>query len=211
MVLGSLVLAQDGTVKSGSGVINITSVNDNANNYVLNIQDSLPGYTGTVTVTGSVNVGQINTFAQNYNVRLLGSAVNVTGNSASTFANTGTNTFGDGGDTVDTLTFAGGLVANGSVSLAGKMVTTNNLLNLGSVTMTKNSTLQSGLGTITVGSVTDGTSNYTLSVQNDSNVSTNRGSVIFNGNVDIFCPADRCQKLCSPVAWQYNGWFRNYI
>ncbi len=160
MTLGAVTLALDGTVKSGSGIITIASVSG-ANK--LSLQDNTSNSRGLVVVNGTVNIGQIETFAQNYAVSLIGSSVAVA--SASTFNNTGATTFGDGGNTVDTVTFTGGLTAKaGAVNLNSKLVTTNNLLDIGAVTLAGNSTLQSGTGTITVGSITDGANSYTLNL-----------------------------------------------
>ncbi|MFN6049379.1 MAG: beta strand repeat-containing protein, partial [Planctomycetia bacterium] len=187
MVVGNLSLAEDASLVSGSGLITAATITDSSGGKILNLQDGTSASTGTVSITGNVTVSQINTFARNYNVQLLGSAVNVYGNSASSFTNTGTNTFGDGGDTVDVVTFAGGINANsGTVSLGSKLVSTNAPVSLGTVILGKNSTIQTGNGTINLGSVSDGTSNYTLSLQNDSGVATSRGSVTVNGDVDIF-------------------------
>ena len=62
--------------------------------------------------------------------------------------------------------------------------TTNNLLYIGVVTLAGNSTLQSGTGTITVGSITDGANSYTLNLQDNSGAAS-QGSVIFSGDVTI--------------------------
>jgi hypothetical protein len=179
MNLGAVNLSQNGTVKSGSGIITIASVNGASRK--LSLQDNTANSRGLVVVNGAVNIGQIETFAQNYAVSLLGS--NIAVSSASTFNNTGTTTFGDGGTGVDTLTFTGGLVAKaGSIILNSTLATVNNLLDIGTVTLAGNSTLQSGTGTITVGSITDGSNSYSLALQNGAAA---QGSVIFSGDVTI--------------------------
>jgi hypothetical protein len=177
MNLGTVNLLLDGTVKSGSGTITIAIVNGASRK--LSLQDNTSNSRGLVVVNGAATIGQIETFAQNYAVSLLG---NTTVTSASTFNNTGVTTFGDGGTGVDTVTFTGGLTAKaGAVNLNSTLVTTNNLLDIGAVTLAGNSTLQSGTGTITVGSITDGANSYSLSLQNTGT----QGSVIFSGDVTI--------------------------
>jgi hypothetical protein len=181
MTLGAVTLVLDGIVKSGSGTITIASVSGAANK--LSLQDNTSNSRGLVVVNGTVNINQIETFGQNYAVSLLGSNVVVA--SASTFNNTGATTFGNGGNLVDNVTFTGGLTATaGAVILNSKLATINNTLSIGAVTLAGNSTLQSGTGTITVGSITDGANSYTLTLQDNSGVSS-QGSVIFSGDVTI--------------------------
>ena len=179
MNLGLVTLALDATVKSGTGTLTIASVS--GGNKKLALQDNTSNSRGLVVITGNVNIGQIETFAQNYAVSLLGNCT-VTSAIPSTFLNTGATTFGDGGDIFDTLSFTGGLIAKaGVVNLNSKLITTNNLLDIGAVTILGTSTLQSGTANIIVGSITDGANSYNLSLQNTGTQS----SVIFTGDVNI--------------------------
>ena len=178
--LGAVTLAANATLKSGSGALNVGSVTDGASSFALSLQDDTAASTGTVTFNGAATFATLTTFGQAYAVRLLaGGTIDTDTN----FLNTGAVTLGD--QNSDVLTFTGGLATTGNATnpsltnLAGTVATTNTQLDLGAVTLAADATLKSGSGALNVGSVTDGASSFSLSLQDNTASST--GTVTFNG------------------------------
>jgi hypothetical protein len=128
--------------------------------------------TGTVKFEGNLNLTtSLITANQGYNVLITGTSNNIAG--ATTFANTGAVTLGNG--TNDSTTFAGGLVitAPASIAIQGTVATTNATMTLGDANtgITNNGTfsnpaiLNAGAGIINLaGNVTGNGSNNPLKV-----------------------------------------------
>ena len=136
--------------------------------------------TGTIAFNGALTANTLNTANKGYHVQInAGGTIDTDTN----FLNTGAVTLGD--QNTDVLTFTGGLATTGNATnpsltnLAGTVATTNTQLDLGAVTLAANATLKSGSGALNVGSVTDGASSFSLSLQDDTAAST--GTVTFNG------------------------------
>ena len=100
-----------------------------------------------------------------------------------TFINTGVVTLGN--EASDVTTFTGGLDTTTPIAtnVAGTVSTTDTQMDLGTTTMTANTTLRSGSGLLNVGSITDGAAALSLAVQDNTAAST--GAVTFLGNVSI--------------------------
>ena len=174
MELGATALTANSRLKStgeGSATITVASM---TGDYNLTLQESESSATSEVTFTGNLAVNELITFDQGYSLTLQG-ASNVI-NTSTSFSNTGTTTIGN--DSSDTSTFTGGLTATaGPVSIAGTVATTDSAMVLGATTQTKNSTLKSGSGAITVTSMTG---NFDLTLQDNTTGAT--GGVTFTGN-----------------------------
>ena len=162
-----------GAVGTDIGLLTIT------NSGGTTFQSTVAAATATITnTTGNVKFeGNLNlttsliTANQGYNVSITGTSNNIAG--ATTFANTGAITLGNG--TNDSTTFAGGLVitAPASIAIQGTVATTNATMTLGDANtgITNNGTfsnpaiLNAGTGIINLaGNVTGNGSNNPLKV-----------------------------------------------
>ncbi|MCC5887696.1 MAG: hypothetical protein JJT88_14775 [Gammaproteobacteria bacterium] len=190
LTLGGLTLTGAGTLRSGSGTIQVGSVSGAGQ--TLNLQVDTAGSTGAVVVNGAVTVGTLNTFAQGYDVSLLGGG-NVM--SATTFRNLGALTLGNAAG--DNLTFAGGLTATApsALNLAGAIATTNSSMQLRAANLTAATSLVTGTtgagGTLQTGALSAGGNALTLRAGTSGNINvasiSNAGAVAFPsaGNVTI--------------------------
>ena len=131
-----------------------TTVSGAANVVAMTLTDT----TGAITFDDNLTATTLTTTAAGYSVVLHGTATTVT--NAATFANTGGVSLGDAAG--DTLTFNGGLTSTASTtSTAGTIATSDDLINLGAVTLTGATTLAAGSGDITLGAI-DGNSALAL-------------------------------------------------
>jgi hypothetical protein len=123
--------------------------------------------TGTITVTGALDVDTLTTYGRGYSIEILGNGSNVTG--AVTFLNTGVVELGSAGGTVtftggfDALTGGGGtpFTAPAQLRLAGTIVSGNSLtpgsgasMLMGPVQLIGNTSLNSNVNEIRMGNVT---------------------------------------------------------
>ncbi len=174
---------------------------------------------GTVTLTGITDFQTIafrgdttittglTTANEGYNVSFTGGSNSVAGDT--TFLNTETVTLGDA--STDSITFIGGLGTTGnpsnpsSTNLAGTIRTTDTQIDLGAVTLTANTTLDTGTGAGDLnlnGIVTGGSNNlqlisgsgattanghlYNIDVLTlQENVATSTGAMVFNDNSTV--------------------------
>jgi hypothetical protein len=130
---------------------------------------------GIIRFDADLTATTLNTAAEGYAVELPG-GVSVT--DATTFLNTGGVTLGD--EAGDVSRFAGGLdtTAAGTTGLAGTVRTTDAALTLGAVDLDAATTLVSGSGALTVGSIAGG--NQALTLQE----ATSTGAVTVTGVLD---------------------------
>ena len=182
-VLTTLGQAYVGPVTLGAN----TSLNSNDGG-LINFQNSVTGSAFTLTLQnttvtpgnvnfgGSIQLGGLVTGAGNYGVSLPDGG---TIDGVTTFGNTGGLTLGGVGTTT---TFSGGVTATapGSITLAGGTIqTVNSLMNLGDggtgVTLTGDTTLSTGSGSLTLGGAVNGVGrNLTL---NSTGTTTLAGAV----------------------------------
>jgi hypothetical protein len=104
----------------------------------------------TVRFEQNATLGAMSMAAGGYNVAFLGTQTTVA--AAVSFLNTGTVTLGD--DASDSTRFSGGVTttaATGGTRIAGAIATSGAAMNLGTVTMTADASLDSGGGAIAVG------------------------------------------------------------
>ncbi|MDC7239420.1 MAG: FlgD immunoglobulin-like domain containing protein [Spirochaetales bacterium] len=168
--LGTITVTNSGGTTFGGTV--------DADNIV--ITDTATGQTISFTDDTTVNTGMSAAgTANDYNISFTGATNSIAG--ASLIENTGTLTLGDA-DT-DSITFIGGLDATtqSGINTAGTVAATNAAIDLADVTMTADTTLVAGTGTIDAVSVTDGTGSFNLSLQ-DAAAS---GAVSFAGTVTV--------------------------
>ncbi|MFC1534203.1 beta strand repeat-containing protein [Thermodesulfobacteriota bacterium] len=155
-------MTADATLVSGTGLIQTGAVTDGGSSFSLDVGDG--SQTGEVRFTGNVTVNDLDTFASGYNVTFQGA--NSTIDTATAFLNTGTVTLGNG--STDRISFAGGLDLTGgpsSQSLAGTINTTNTQMDLGAVSLTEATTLDTGngaIGVLNVGPVLSNGNSMTL-------------------------------------------------
>ncbi|WNO07824.1 YDG domain-containing protein [Teredinibacter sp. KSP-S5-2] len=168
MDLGAVTLGADTALTSGSAAINIASATDGASSYSLDLGDGTQ--TGVVTINGNLTVSDLDTFASAYDLTLNGASNTV--DTDTTLLNTGAVTLGDA-DT-DSSTFAGGLdiTAASSASLAGTIATTDAQLDIGTVTLTADTTLATGTADLSLNSTVNGAFNLAL---NSSGITTLNG------------------------------------
>ncbi|NBR07960.1 MAG: hypothetical protein EBT92_19660, partial [Planctomycetes bacterium] len=176
MDLGSATLANNATLRSGSGPINVATITDGANSFALGL-----GYatqTGTITISGNITVDSINTNAGAYSIALIGAANTITTNT--NFLNTGSVTIGQA---LGTSSFVGGLntTTNISTNIAGVVQSTNSQINLGTTTLLADASLLSGSGDIFAASITDGASSFAISLGNASQT----GTINVTGNTTV--------------------------
>lgn len=122
----------------------------------------------SVTFSGGLSLStSLTTIAGNYGFSITGASNSIAGDT--NFLNQGALVLGN--DALDVLTFVGGLGTTGnvtnpsSVSLAGTINTTNTQMDLGAVTLTAATTLDTGnsaVGVLNVGAVTSGGNSLTL-------------------------------------------------
>jgi len=122
----------------------------------------------SVTFSGGLSLStSLTTIAGNYGFSITGAANSIAGDT--NFLNQGALVLGN--DALDVLTFAGGLGTTGNVtnpsgvSLAGTINTTDTQMDLGAVTLTAATTLDTGnsaAGVLNVGAVTSGGNSLTL-------------------------------------------------
>ncbi|MDC7225789.1 MAG: Ig-like domain-containing protein, partial [Spirochaetales bacterium] len=146
---------------------------------------TLTDTTSTVSFSGDATITTLNTAAQGYDVSFTGGTTTITDDV--NFLNTGTVTLGDSVDGSDSLAFNGGLATTGNVSnpsgtsIAGSVVTSNDQIDLGAVTMNGDSTILAGTAAVNISSITDGGNSYSLDLQDAAAT----GTVSFSGNVTI--------------------------
>ena len=175
-----------------AGDITIASINPVG---VLTITDS-----GNTTITGSANIGTVNILDTSGNVSFQGNtdvtvafntanapyAVSFTGSDNTiagdtNFINTGNVTLGDDGDATDSIEFTGGLATAGNASnpnqtnTAATITTSNADIDLGTLSLTGNTTITSSGGNINITGDTNGA--FTLTIDSRSGGP--------DGNVDI--------------------------
>src|SRR5690606_23868213 len=122
--------------------------------------------TGTVTFANNITLGGLTTFGGNYSVIMNGST-NTFAN-AVTFNNTNGVTLGNGGDS---FTFDGGLTSTGgTTTIGGTLATSNDAITLGTLSLVADSTLTSGSGAISLGTINNAT--RTLTLQDNTSAST---------------------------------------
>jgi hypothetical protein len=177
MDLGATTLADNGTLRSGSGPINVASITDGASSFALGMGNGTQ--TGTITITGNTTVDSLNTSAGAYSIALTGAANTIT--TYTTFLNTGSVTIGQAGGI---SSFVNGLNSNGgpfSANIAGIIQTTNSQMDLGDTTLVANATLRSGSGQIFAASITDGASSFAISLGDASQT----GTITVTGNTTV--------------------------
>ena len=176
MDLGATTLADNATLRSGSGPINVASITDGANSFALGMGNGTQ--TGTITITGNTTVDSLNTSAGAYSIELTGAANTIIINT--NFLNTGSVTIGQA---LGTSSFVGGLntTAASYTNFAGVVQTTNSQINLGSTILLANASLLSGSGQILAASITDGASSFALSLGNASQT----GTITVTGNTSV--------------------------
>ncbi len=164
----TVTLGEDATLNSGTGLIILAAVTSGAGESLI-LQGSggaaiasanlgagtfnVSGETGgTVTVSGALNAATLTTAATAVNIALNGGG---TITNAVNFTNSGTVTLGN--DNLDSITFNGGVDTDGNPSgtnVAGSIITSNDTIALGAITLTDTTTLDSGGGAITITSIT---------------------------------------------------------
>jgi hypothetical protein len=177
MDLGATTLADNATLRSGSGPINVASITDGASSFALGMGNGTQ--TGTITITGNTTVDSLNTSAGAYSIELTGAANTIT--TYTTFLNTGSVTIGQAGGI---SSFVNGLNSNGgpfSANIAGIIQTTNSQMDLGDTTLVANATLRSGSGQIFAASITDGASSFAISLGDASQT----GTITVTGNTTV--------------------------
>ncbi|MEE4298183.1 MAG: filamentous hemagglutinin N-terminal domain-containing protein, partial [Pseudomonadales bacterium] len=177
MTLSASTLNADAVVSSGSGAISLAAVAGAGLD--LTLQDATPASTGAVTIAGPVILGSLGTFAQAYDVSLLGGGTIA---AATDFRNGGSLTLGDGA--VDVLDFGAGLVttnAAGPLEVAGVLRTADADMLLRAATLTAATRLESGSGAIEIASLTDGAGAFTLQLQDAAAV----GAVTIDGALTV--------------------------
>ena len=122
---------------------------------------NLAGTAGAITLTGVFDLGTLITAASGYDLALLGGGI-VTGQTATSFLNTGALTLGDGA--ADSTVFSGGLTATAprTVNLAGTISSATGPISLGAGTLTAATILNSGGGAVALASLAGGAQNLTL-------------------------------------------------
>ena len=155
---------------SGSGTTTLANAVGNQDSLsTLTLQADDPG---AIAFNGSVTANSVVTFDQGYDV-----AFNAGGTitNDTNFLNTGTVTLGD--DDADSITFSGGLATTGNasnpatVNVAGTVRTTNTQMDLGEITLTGDTELDTGTAAasiMNVGAVTGGGSALTLDSGGDA-------------------------------------------
>jgi hypothetical protein len=160
---------------TGTGTTTLTGAVGGTTPLALTLQSNNAGNTGAVTFNGAVNALSLATFAHGYNVALnAGGTITADTN----FLNTGTVTLGN--DAGDALTFTGGLDTTGvtgGTSLAGTLATTATQMDLGAVTLTAASTLDTGGGNLALASLAGGAQNLTLAAGIAAGTTTVTGNV----------------------------------
>jgi hypothetical protein len=187
--LGANVSSNSGAISFNSPVELLNSVTVNAANALINFGSSVTGLTseltlqnnssanGTVTFAGDVNLQNIITFAQPYQVIFTGGSNTIP--LLDTFLNTGGIRLGDGNDT---FTFDLGLNYAGQTELGGS-INSGDDINLSHIDVSQNSLLNAQSHSITIGEVT-GSGGLTLvgnhiTANNDINIG---GAISFLGN-----------------------------
>ena len=155
--------------------------------------DITDGSAGTLTVTDTENGSDII-----FNAAVVSEAVSFTAQgydlifnaggtftNAVTFQNTGTLTLGNASS--DAFTFNGGLTENtsGTVTLAGSIDSSNDVITFGAITLAAATTLDTNAtnttGDITIGAVTGNNNNLTL----DTTTTTGSADNTFNGDINL--------------------------
>jgi hypothetical protein len=142
----------------GTDIGNLTITNSGGTTFqstVAAATATITNTTGIVEFQGNLTLGTgLVTRAQGYGVSITGASSNIAG--ATTFANTGTVTLGNGDS--DSTTFAGGLVitAPSSIAIQGTVATTNTTMTLGGVALNGSTTLNAGTGNINLNGVVSG-------------------------------------------------------
>ncbi len=150
MDLGAVTLDGNSTVVAGTGAINMASATDGAGSFSLDLQNGAA--TGTVTFTGNVTINDLNTFSSGYSVVFQGASNTI--DTDTDFLNTGGLTLGNGGDS---LTFDGGLsttAVTGGTTVNGDIITSNDQIDFGAVTLGGASVIDSAGAIINITSVT---------------------------------------------------------
>jgi hypothetical protein len=128
---------------------------------------NLADTTGTIAFQDNLTADALTTADNGYNVSITGAVNNIDGDT--NFLNTGTVTIGD--LNTDSTTFADGLATTGNLSnpgtvnIAGSVITTGAQMDLGAVTLTDNTVLDTGTAAtsiMNVGAVTGAGNNLTL-------------------------------------------------
>ena len=125
---------------------------------------TLNGTTGDIAFQGNATIQSLNTANAGYNVLFTGASNTITNDVD--FINTGTVTLGDDGDS---CTFNGGLATAGNASnpgttnIGGTVATSNDQIDLGPVSITVDSTINSGTAALNMASVTCGGNNLLIS------------------------------------------------
>jgi len=103
---------------------------------------TLTDSSGTISLHGTVNATSLTTAAQGYNLSILGAGSVIGGDTD--LLNTGTLQLGNAG--TDTVQFTGGLGATsaGTISVAGTVSTVGTQMDIGDLTLTANSVLDTG-------------------------------------------------------------------
>jgi hypothetical protein len=152
------------------------------------IQDTQNGQ--TVAFQAATNITTLTTTGEGYNVSFTGPTTNVAGDT--NFLNTGTLTLGDNAG--DSATFAGGLATIGNatnptqVDIAGTVATVDNRMDLGAITLTADSVLDTGTAAasvMNVGAVTSGGNSLTLDSGPNAAADITVASFAGNGNLTV--------------------------
>ena len=135
-----------------------------------------------ITFSGAVALETVSFAQTGYDLVFNGGG---TFTNAATFQNTGTLNLGNGSG--DAFTFNGGLTesTSGTVTLAGSIDSSNDVMTFGAVTLAAATTLDSnatdGTGDITIGTVTGSNNNLTL----DTTTTTGSAHHTFNGDINL--------------------------
>ncbi len=167
---GAVTLTSSPSIVSGSGSTTFAST-VNGVGETLTLQNNTGASTGTVTFDNDVTLAGLTTFAEPYAV-ILDGALNTFTNPV-TFLNTAGVTLGNAG----TFNFNGGLTSTASTTTSDGTVNTNgNILDLGTITLTGNSSFNSAGGTLSIG-----TTDSNVSGTNNLILSSGAGALNLNG------------------------------
>jgi trimeric autotransporter adhesin len=168
---GTILISGNVGASTGLTVLKITDSNTTTfsgtvNATTLNLADT----SGAITFNGAVTATTLTTAAQGYSV-LFNNGGTITNDT--TFLNTGGVTFGD--NTADTITFTGGLdTTAGTTTAIGTINTTNTQMDIGALTLTGNTSFDSGTAAasiMNIGAVTG--AGFNLSLDSGTNTAAN--------------------------------------
>ena len=157
---------------------NIAGADITANGAISNIATlALDNVGGTATFSGDVDVNALDVDNTVANLALTGSGSTIATNF--TPSNDGTLVLGDASG--DTLTFNGGLTESttGTVTLSGSIVSSDDTINFGPITLGADTTINSAGGSIVTGNIT-GTSGQDITI---SSINGSTNTAIINGTI----------------------------